>query len=142
MNQIQLYHNTTTVNFLHPNGGTVSIPPGEALYDPVTGYIHILKSSDPNDPMLLQLFPIKKTQHEKNRAIARVASALVSVLGIDFVENDNVNELVDFVFDESVSFSLNNIADVISNMTAETIGLGYYDMKTKELVWNFPIQIR
>ena len=83
MSQIQLVPNTTALNVHEPNGGTFYISPGEALYDQRTGLIHILKSNDKSDTVLLQLFPIKTAQIERNRAIARVASALIGVFGID-----------------------------------------------------------
>ncbi len=141
MSQIHLEPNTTKIVFRDPppNGEALYILPGEALYDSATGYIHILKNNSINDPILLQLLPIKVPQTERNRAIARVGSVLLSAFGIDFFEEDNLNEVASFLFDESVNISFNALADVISVMTAKTEGLGYYNMKTKELVFGFPI---
>ncbi|NJR63615.1 MAG: hypothetical protein HC769_35460 [Cyanobacteria bacterium CRU_2_1] len=87
MSQIHLEPNTTKIVFRNPppNGEVLYILPGEALYDSATGYIHILKNDSINDPILLQLLPIKVPQTERNRAIAKVGSVLLSAFGIDFL---------------------------------------------------------
>lgn len=44
---MQLQYNTTEISFRHPSTGeTFVVPPGQALYEPQTGYIVILKISD------------------------------------------------------------------------------------------------
>ncbi|MBE9002735.1 hypothetical protein IQ274_32275 [Nostoc sp. LEGE 12447] len=132
---MQLLPNTTTIHVKVPSSNeSFFIPPGEALYDPETGYIHFLKSTDNKNPMLLQLLPRKIQQTHRNRSIAKVMTTLISVFGV------NINELVDFLFDEGIERAGPVLADVISSVTAKE-ELGYYNMQTKELALDFPIRI-
>ncbi|MEH2149446.1 hypothetical protein [Nostoc sp.] len=141
MNQIHLEPNMTKIIFRDPppNGKAFTILPGEALYNSVTGYIHILKSNDVGDPILLQLLPIKVAQIHRNRAIAKVATTIISAFGIDFFDDDNRYKVTNFFFNKAVDLSSPALADVISVMTAREEGFGYYDMKTKELIFGFAI---
>lgn len=143
MNQIQLVPNQSKFTF-NDRKGSLVVAPGEALYDPTTRVVHILKSNDESNPVLLQLLPIKVTETYRNRAIARAATTLIGAFGIDpdIFENDNLENISDFFFGRAVGFSLDSIADFISEQTARTEGYGYFNMSDGRLIFDFPIVLQ
>ena len=141
MNTLRLEPNRREIACYSPSSNqNVHIFPGGALYDPRTNYVHILKSSDGSS--VFQLLPIKSSNKYRNRAIATVAETLFSAFGAEFFEYENQSDASDFLLDKAVSFSFTQVADVISKLTEKTVGLGYFDMKTKALILDFPIVIQ
>jgi hypothetical protein len=136
MDHIQLQHNTTEISFRDSSTGeSFVVPPGQALYEPQTGYIVVLKISDGRKTMILQLLPRTVSNHNRNRAIAEVGNVLVSAFSAGFLD-----DLTGAVLEKISALSLSSAADGLSNATASQ-KFGYYNVQTQDLVFDFPIRL-
>lgn len=98
----------------------------------------------PNQLALTFINPLcsqKVAPVERNTSIA---SALTTLLGV-FVGFDELlecdSEVVDFVFDTGLGFIGKGAANTFSRTSAKE-KLAYYDMQTKQRVFNFPIYLQ
>jgi hypothetical protein len=133
---MQLQHNTTEISFYNPStGDSFVVLPGNALYNPQTGYIVILKISDGKKIVMLQLLPRTESHHYRNRAIAEAVKAVASALSAGFLD-----EITGAAFGKMTDLTLPAVADAVSDATASQ-KFGYYDMQTKDLVFDFPIRL-
>ena len=116
MVHMQLQYNTTEISFRNPSTGELfTVPPGQALYEPQTGYIVILKILDGGDSMILQLLPRTESKHYRNRAIAEVGNAFANALSVGFLD-----DITGAVFEKIADLTLPAVADVLSNATAKS----------------------
>jgi hypothetical protein len=136
MEYMQLQHNTTEINFRNPSTGELCIVlPGQALYESRTGYIIILKISDSRESMILQLLPRTVSNRYRNRAIAEVGKTFISAFSAGFLD-----DLTGAALEKMADLTLPSVADGLSNATASQ-KFGYYDIQTKDLVFDFPIRL-
>ncbi|NJO99221.1 MAG: hypothetical protein HC764_27175 [Pleurocapsa sp. CRU_1_2] len=140
-----LLPNQLPLTFINPqNNQPITIASGDALYNPQTSFIHffvIRNLLNQRNPISLQLCSQKIAPVERNRSIA---GALTTLLGV-FIGFDELlecqSEAVDFIFDTGFDFMGRGAANVVSLATAKE-DLAYYDMQTKQRVFNFPIYLQ